>query len=240
MVGREAAATWQRWRLGLGVAALLHGAIFLMLIIRVREPIPSEPPSLSVEVVPAPPAAMPQAQPPTPEPQRSTQPPISLKDIKVSKTRAHNDFVLPPPVTQASKPIPPSRPSAAPQQIQQMQQAAAAVKAVEDRIATASHADPNLQMTWESFVVARLEGSKRYPASARFAHEEATILVRFTVDRTGRVTRSALVKRSGMDDLDDEVLSLLRRVHLPPPPKDLSDSDLTLTVPIEFSLQTRF
>jgi protein TonB len=105
-----------------------------------------------------------------------------------------------------------------------------------NRAATSSSVDPRAQASWESDVLARLDAAKRYPAAARFAHQEATIQVQFEVDRGGRVIACRLLRPSGVSDLDDEVLSLLKRVRLPPPPLSLAEDDLKLTVPIEFSI----
>lgn len=61
-------------------------------------------------------------------------------------------------------------------------------------------------------------------------------MVRFTVDRAGKVRDAKIVGRSPFDDLEEETLDLVRRVRLPPPPPSLSDRNLMLTVPIEFTI----
>lgn len=243
-MNRDWSCLWQRWRIGLGVTTALHGAALAALIVQFRDaPPPAAPPSLSVQLIAAPPAPAPQPRPastgsaaptvvkqaaaPTPRPIPLAQP----------RPNAAGTFTIPPPARTAPRPAAaePSPAAAAPAS---PPPASAAIKSTVDRAASASTADPASARSWEAAVVAQLEAAKRYPASARFAHQQATIYARFTVDRRGKVVRIDLVRASPVPDLNMEVRSLFRRVTLPPPPSALSDADLTMTVPIEFSLDT--
>ncbi|MBB5725800.1 protein TonB [Sphingomonas endophytica] len=219
------------------MATILHGGILLSLVVSVDHAAPpsSTPPSMAVELVSLPPSPVPQphisALSAAPRPR--VEPPTPLDRIDAPPVSAEADLHLPPP-----RPVQPPRPSPPPGPPTPPQLAETAVqKAAVDRLASAEDGDPRAAAAWQSEVIARLEAAKRYPASARFAHEEATLVVRFVVDRAGKIRDRRLVGQSRFDDLADEVLDLLHRVRLPPPPASIEDRDLALTVPIEFSFR---
>ena len=88
---------------------------------------------------------------------------------------------------------------------------------------------------WQSRLMAHLERRKRYPPAARSRGEQGTVHVRFSIDGGGNVLSVALARSSGFPDLDNEVLSLVRRVSpVPPPPPGSATS---ITVPIRFSVR---
>jgi protein TonB len=100
--------------------------------------------------------------------------------------------------------------------------------------------NPNAFAAYKTKVQRKLERSKKYPPSARNAKMEGTVTVRFTINRAGQVVQSQMVKSSGFPILDDEVMALLRRVNpFPEFPKEMTDSSITLTAPIRFSLKNR-
>jgi protein TonB len=100
--------------------------------------------------------------------------------------------------------------------------------------------NPNALAAYKTKVQRKLERYKKYPPSARNSKQEGTVTVRFTINRSGKVVSSQLVKGSGFPILDDEVMALLRRVDpFPEFPKELSDNQITLTAPIRFSLRDR-
>lgn len=90
---------------------------------------------------------------------------------------------------------------------------------------------------WQGKIVAKLERLKRYPESAREAGEQGVADVRFRLDRAGNVLSVSLTKSSGYDDLDDEVLALVRRSSsFPAPPTGVADAQLEMVVPVTFDL----
>jgi protein TonB len=96
-----------------------------------------------------------------------------------------------------------------------------------------SHAVP----TWQGLLLARLSAVKRYPAAARFHHQQGVVLLRFSIDREGRVLSARIEKSSGVDSLDQETLALIQRAQpLPKPPAEMPGNPIVLVVPIEFSL----
>jgi protein TonB len=87
-------------------------------------------------------------------------------------------------------------------------------------------------------VTQRLEHGKRYPSAARNAGLQGRAVVEFTVNSAGRVLAARLAESSGHQPLDDEVLSLVRRVDpLPKFPPELDRQRLTLRVPLDFRLR---
>jgi protein TonB len=80
--------------------------------------------------------------------------------------------------------------------------------------------------------MAHLERRKRYPAGARSRGETGIVTVRFTLDDGGNVLAVALAGSSGFPELDQEVVSLLRRASpVPPPPPGAKK---TITAPVRF------
>jgi len=84
----------------------------------------------------------------------------------------------------------------------------------------------------------KLAASKKYPPEARALKLEGVAMVVFLLAPDGRVLSSRLARSSGHPVLDEEVMALLRRVSpLPPRPQGLPRDNLSLTVPIQFSLR---
>ena len=88
--------------------------------------------------------------------------------------------------------------------------------------------------------MARLGQVKHYPAAARFQHQQGVVLLRFSMDREGRVLSARIEKSSGVASLDQETLALIQRAQpLPKPPTEVPGNPIELVVPIEFSLTVR-
>lgn len=86
---------------------------------------------------------------------------------------------------------------------------------------------------YDALIAGHLERFKRYPAAGRGA--AGTVLVRFTVNRKGEVTRSEVTKSSGHSVLDDEALATLRRASPFPAFPSAKPGDIeTYVVPINF------
>jgi len=87
-------------------------------------------------------------------------------------------------------------------------------------------------------LAAWLNRHKRYPSRARRLRHEGTVRLTFTIDRSGRVLSHRIASSSGHALLDQEVKSLIRRASpLPAIPPGMSQSRLTVTVPIRFNLR---
>jgi len=91
---------------------------------------------------------------------------------------------------------------------------------------------------WRDLVVARLQAAKRYPSEAQSRREQGVATLSFSVDRNGRVLSRHIVHSSGSSALDQEVLSMIMRAQpLPSFPPAMSQSVISLNVPIRFSLR---
>ena len=97
---------------------------------------------------------------------------------------------------------------------------------------------PRIDPSWQSLLVRHLQRYKNYPGAARARDEQGVVLLSFTVDRDGHVLSQHIIKGSGHPDLDAEVLSMIERAQpLPAFPRAMTQEQLTLTVPIRFSLR---
>jgi protein TonB len=95
-----------------------------------------------------------------------------------------------------------------------------------------SDAVPN----WKSQLVARLERYKRYPAEAQSRGERGVAQLAFSIDRSGGVHNARIVQSSGSSILDRETLSLVGRAQpLPPPPPEITGSQIPIVVPIRYN-----
>jgi protein TonB len=93
-----------------------------------------------------------------------------------------------------------------------------------------------IKATWQRELVAHLDHHKRYPTGA--PARTAQILVSFTIDRTGHVLKSEVVKSSGDAAFDQAALAMMHRSDpVPPPPALVADDGLTFTVPVVFRLK---
>lgn len=100
-------------------------------------------------------------------------------------------------------------------------------------------ADTTQQISrWHTLVLAHLERYKRYPRVARIRHQEGTVVVHFSIERTGTVLSTRLEKSSGFPLLDQEGLELVRRASpIPAPPPGTGRDILELVAPIQFHLR---
>jgi len=92
---------------------------------------------------------------------------------------------------------------------------------------------------WESFVLAKLQKLKRYPAYAQRQKQEDVVMVQFTLDNEGKLISARLLQSKGFELLDRESLALIKRASpFPKPPQEaLRNGSAQLTVPIEFFIQ---
>jgi protein TonB len=91
---------------------------------------------------------------------------------------------------------------------------------------------------WKSQVLGLLERNKRYPPAAQARRQQGVVQLVFSLDRSGRVTRSRVAKSSGSTVLDEEAMALVQRAQpFPPPPTELAGAYVDLSVPIRFNLR---
>lgn len=88
-------------------------------------------------------------------------------------------------------------------------------------------------------LMAWLAEHQEYPPALKKKRIEGVVHVRFTVAKDGRVTNMSIVESSGYPELDDAALAVLRRANpVPKFPRKLKREQMSLTLPIEFSLIT--
>ena len=90
---------------------------------------------------------------------------------------------------------------------------------------------------YEALLGEWLNSHKRYPESAREHGEEGRAVLRFAVERSGRVTEFAVVRSSGYRDLDAGLEEMMRGAVLPAFPADMPQASISVSVTIRFSLE---
>jgi protein TonB len=96
---------------------------------------------------------------------------------------------------------------------------------------------PEASAGYAALVSAWLNSHKRYPDSARQQGEEGSAVLRFEVERTGRVVQFAVLKSSGFPDLDASIEEMMRNATLPPFPLGLTELRKEYTVNVRFRLE---
>jgi protein TonB len=89
------------------------------------------------------------------------------------------------------------------------------------------------QASWRGALMAHFNRLKRFPSGAAGTGTATVVL---TIDRSGRVLSSRLIRSSGDAALDAEAASLSRRASpVPAPPPNVGGSSITIAVPIKFT-----
>jgi protein TonB len=89
---------------------------------------------------------------------------------------------------------------------------------------------------YRALLSAWLESHKRYPDSARQRGEEGRAVLRFAIDRSGRVLDFAVAQGTGYSDLDASLEEMMRGAVLPPFPAGMAQPRIDVSVTIRFSL----
>ena len=196
-------------------------------------PPPPEPPVVAAE---PPPPEPPPPEPPPPQPEAPVTasepppPPPPQKPVvkKVPKPVPRRQE-LPQPTQTYFPSLPPQLPAApAPSAPPQTAMAATPVPAPVP--------SPEASAGYRALLSAWLESHKRYPDAARQRGEEGRAVLRFSVDRSGRVLDFAVTSSSGYPDLDQSVEEMMRSATLPPFPAGMPQREMQVSVTIRFSL----
>ena len=92
--------------------------------------------------------------------------------------------------------------------------------------------------SWHRRIALQVERHKGYPASARARHETGIAELAFTLDRSGKVLTSRVIRSSGFAALDQETIETVRRAQpFPPPPANMPGETFDFTVPIRFNIR---
>jgi periplasmic protein TonB len=183
-----------------------------------QPPAPAQPPPPPVvEQPPPPPAAQAETPPPPPPPKPEPKP--------IPKPR-------PRPVRQVQQPQPDQLPLPLPTPSQVPAQTPAPQIA---SVPTPPPA-PTISADYKTAISSWLATHKRYPEAARQRGEEGRAVLRFRVDRSGRVLDAAVVSSTGFADLDAAVEEMMRGAVLPPFPPSMTEPEIEVSVQIRFGL----
>jgi protein TonB len=234
----------RRWTACAAIVVLAHLAIGGALALRRGDIDPAEPtgaiviefaavpvaPLQQTEIPPGPEQVMSEAVPESPIEKIVEEPTPELKQAPEGELALEQ----PPEVQQQRvQPRPPAPTTSVPQVITPERSLIARAPA-EGQVVSRSNVVP----TWKSQIVALLERNKRYPQEAHARGEHGVVQVLFTLDRTGQLRASRVLRGSGAAALDEEALALLRRAQpFPPPPAEMPGTTVDLTVPIRFNLK---
>jgi protein TonB len=175
----------------------------------------------ALATLPVPAKTQPKAKPkPKPSPERQ----------QARKPAAVQSVATPQPAPQPlpTAPLAPPAPAAS-------QQAAAAQA---QREAASQAAVTAMKSSWLGDVVQHIAKFKRKPRSRLMS--ETTVIVRFDIDRTGRVLSRQLLQSGGDAAIDAEALAWIDRADpLPLPPREVSDAELSrgFRLPLQFTLR---
>ncbi len=219
--------------LGLGVAVVLHVIVGVRLVA-----IPGQRPAADtpVEIVLAevvdrarPAEAGPELAPPDSD--------LATPPADVAAPTEPPRVLSPPALAVAGRPPAarpaPTRPSAAPASaslapVQTPGATQAALPAVTAELISAYHRT----------LLAHLERYRQYPQGARLRREQGVAMVRFTVDRGGRLLALAMDNGSGYPALDEEAIATLRRAEpLPALPAEIAAGQLEFVLPLRFQVK---
>jgi periplasmic protein TonB len=181
------------------------------------EPPPAPPPAPPIEPPPPAPEAtviVPEPSPPPPPPSKPAVPMLSKPALR------HPERERPP--TTFAAPVPPA--ASAPQTAYAPMPAPAPAPSTE------------ISLSYRALLSEWLESHKRYPDNARQQGEEGRAVLRFVVERSGRVADFAVVESTGHPDLDAALENMMRGATLPPFPAGMDESRIEVSVAIRFSL----
>ncbi len=217
-------------------------------------------PKAETAPLPTPPVAPeipppPDATPPPPEPQAETAPPpteppvVATQPVSPAPETPVTAREPPPPPKPVAKklPKPPPRHQEMPQPTQAYAPPTPQAPAVQTPVAppqTAAAAtpvpapvpSPEATAGYRALLSAWLESHKRYPETARERGEQGHAVLRFEVDRSGRVLDYAVTSSSGYPELDQSIEEMMRGATLPPFPAGMTQPRMQVSVTIRFSL----
>ncbi|HRY07736.1 MAG TPA: TonB family protein, partial [Hyphomicrobiaceae bacterium] len=168
----------------------------------------------------------PEEEPP-PEEVPSQEEPSELKDIITSPLGPTQDIVTAPPPSEVRRPQP--KQVASEDQLEQ-------VAVLEQKASPQSQegGDATIYRAYLGSIRTHIEKFKVKPK----AREKGTVVVRFTVDRNGKVTDRTIATSSGSAQLDAAALAAVEKaMPFPRFPKEISREQIVLSLPFRFVLR---
>ena len=100
-----------------------------------------------------------------------------------------------------------------------------------------SGGNPGAKASYVTQLTAVLAQNKRYPRASRHRNEEGMVALSFVVHADGSVSDVKIIQSSGHKRLDSAVLDMIKQsMPLPKFPKDMTESELAINLPISFKL----
>lgn len=212
------------------------------------DPLPVEPDTVAEQ----PPEEIVQAQP------QDVTEAVPVEAVPVDQETAETEAViLPPPETVVAKPLEekpapkpekkplpkaaerkptPRRTVAEPKPLPSDARQGQASASRENMGGQAASADPNARNRYLASLAATLRNRLLYPDLARSQGATGVAQIRFTVDRSGRIISSSLVRSAGNPALDQAALATAGPGSSVPPVPDFIPQ-LTFTIPLRFNLR---
>lgn len=221
----------RRWSLSAAVVITLHAALVLSLTSwHERTPGDEGTDAIIVDLSPvtAPLTESRNDLAPGPEQQQSK----STRDVQQIEKTPEETIELPPPVPDAEAKLP--------EQIKQPEKPKEEVTPPVPETTSPPRPKPSAAevASWYRRIAQQVERHKGYPPSARARHETGTAALAFTLDRSGKVMTSRIVRTSGSAVLDEETIDTVRRAQpFPSPPPNMPGETFEFTVPIRFNIR---
>ena len=249
---------WQertRWAACFALAVAFHAAGAAALLARWsdNDDLLASTPVIAIELaaLPVSPETIPNELPPGP-PQKEVEPepePEKLLEKQLEPTPEPKAEVPPEPKTEPLQAVmPPPKAVEKPREKKPKQKHASLASAPNSaetksvRAAApmpgANSRNPNAVPNWKSQLLAQLERNKRYPSEAQSRGEQGVAQLAFSVDRGGGVLNARIVRSCGSCALDQATLAwVARAAPLPPPPPEVTGSQIPITVPIRYNVR---
>jgi len=98
----------------------------------------------------------------------------------------------------------------------------------------------DIAAAYRAMVHGRIAALQEYPSLAKRMGEEGTVLVRFTILASGKISHVVIMESSGYQRLDVAAVDIFMQgldAKLPPIPLELNKTEWTLSLPIRYQLQ---
>jgi protein TonB len=199
-----------------------------------------------------------QANLPVAPPEKVQPEPQEQEEVKPEEPRPEEEkVVVQPPVPEAPPPEPPPPekaeitlpdptpppPPKKPPPKKKMATALAHVENVARRqnaknIGVANHNPNSMRNYAASIIRPHILRFYNFPESAQAKGEHGSVVVSFSITRSGRLISRRIARSSGHADLDSEALATLQRAQpYPPPPPDLTDQQFTFSLPMNYNIR---
>ncbi|UAW99772.1 energy transducer TonB [Halopseudomonas nanhaiensis] len=207
------------------------------------EPVPEPEPKPAPEPKPEPrPEPKPEPAPerkPAPEVRTVTKAEPAAEDVKVAQNQPAGPVEKKPVEPPVHKPEPQAE-SPTNDEWKAAQQRVAASRATgraADRQAGGRKSSPK---NYFSDLQGWLNAHKHYPPHLKKEKIQGTVILTFSVDRSGNVLSASIKQSSGNAELDRAALEMLAKAEpLPPIPDSMGKERISIAIPVEYSLITR-